>query len=311
MPPQQPHFPWQNDMAQDETPTVVSQPASGLPPLSAFDDAPPVMPPHAAPPSGTTRPNTGRPTRPRSPRSSMPIHPPKLAGLEDEVRSADSEVRAEARSMALAPVAAHGTLASAGSHAESGALLIRGADKPRRPAVRVVPRRSGPYSFLMQFVVAMLATVVLVSTLTLTTPLGQSMAAATSLQFSTSSGAFIHPPTPTATATPKPKYYAPNPGNNPGTQAIINDIIAVFGPYAQGALNIARCESGYDPNAVNSYPIGNSHASGVFQILYPSTWDTTSYAAYSPFDYDKNIHAAYQIFHRDGNSWREWACKSY
>ena len=119
-------------------------------------------------------------------------------------------------------------------------------------------------------------------------------------------------PAPTATATPRPtpSYVYPNPGNNPGKQVIINEIIAVFGPsYAQGALNIAACESGYDPNARNTYPIGNSHASGVFQILYPSTWNTTSYAAYSPFDYDKNIHAGYEIFHRDGNSWREWACK--
>ena len=56
---------------------------------------------------------------------------------------------------------------------------------------------------------------------------------------------------------------------------------------------------------------GNSHASGVFQILYPSTWDGTSYAAQSPFDYNANIHAAFEIFSRDGYSWREWECKPY
>ncbi|MGH2485937.1 MAG: hypothetical protein ACRDHE_07995 [Ktedonobacterales bacterium] len=74
---------------------------------------------------------------------------------------------------------------------------------------------------------------------------------------------------------------------------------------------MSRCESGYDPNAVNPYAIGNSHASGVFQILFPSTWDGTSYASQSPFDYNANIHAAYEIFSRDGYSWREWACKPY
>jgi hypothetical protein len=241
----------------------------------------------------------------RAARPTMPIRPPTLPGLEDEIRSADAEVR----SMALAPVATHRTLAPALGERESTALLIRGAARPPRPAARVIPRRNGPRSFLMQFLVAMVATVALASTLAFTTPLGQGMAAATSGQFATSAGGFLFVPTPTATPKPKPSYTGPVKGANPGQQVIINEINAVFGAYAAGALNIARCESGYDPNAVNSYPIGNSHASGVFQILYPSTWNTTSYHAYSPFDYDKNIHAAYEIFHRDGNSWREWACK--
>ncbi len=111
----------------------------------------------------------------------------------------------------------------------------------------------------------------------------------------------------TPTATPKPKV--PAPGVNPGQQAIIDKITAVFGAYAPGAINIARCESGFDPNARNVIAIGGSHASGVFQILYPSTWNTTSYKSYSPYDADANIHAAYEIFRRDGYSWREWACK--
>ena len=96
---------------------------------------------------------------------------------------------------------------------------------------------------------------------------------------------------------------------NPGQQAIIDKITAVFGAYAPGAINIARCESGFDPNARNVIAIGGSHASGVFQILYPSTWNGTSYKSYSPYDADANIHAAYEIFRRDGYSWREWACK--
>jgi hypothetical protein len=98
---------------------------------------------------------------------------------------------------------------------------------------------------------------------------------------------------------------------SPGQQVVINEIQAVFGQYTTGALNIARCESGFDPAARNPYPVGNSHAEGVFQILFPSTWDTTSYAAQNPYDYNANIHAAWQIFSRDGYSWREWECKPY
>lgn len=299
MPPQQPHFPNQNDQALDETPTAA---APGLPPL----DLDVATTPTRSPSARLTRPPARRAARP-----TIPIAPPTLPGLEDEVRSADAEVRSEVRSMALAPIAHHGGLAPASGDHGSSALLIRGAAKPPHPAGRAIPRRSGPRSFLMQFLVAMFTSALLVSTLALTTPLGQSMAAATGGQFAASSSAFLFVPTPTATPKPKPSYSSPSKGVSPGTQVIINDINAVFGQYAAGALNIARCESGYDPNAVNSYPIGNSHASGVFQILYPSTWNTTSYAAYSPFDYDKNIRAAYEIFHRDGNSWREWACKPY
>lgn len=111
---------------------------------------------------------------------------------------------------------------------------------------------------------------------------------------------------PKPTATPRPVT-----GANPGQQAIIDDIQAVFGPYAPGALNIARCESSFDPNAYNATPVAGSHAQGVFQILYPSTWNTTSYRDYSPYNSWANIRAAYEIFKRDGYSWREWACKSY
>lgn len=314
MHPQQPHFPEQNGLAQDETPATASRPAPGLPPLPPLDPdtAPTIAPavpaaPHPPRPDRFTRPPMRRAARP-----TIPIRPPTIPGLEDDVRAADAEVRSEVRSRALAPVASQRLPGTARGEQASAALLIRGAATPPRPAARVIPRRSGPRSFLAQFLVAMLASVILVSTIALTTPLGQSMAAATGNQFAASSGAFLRPPTPTPKPTPKPSFVYPSAGYDPGTQAIINDIIAVFGSsYAQGALNIAKCESGYDPNARNTYPIGNSHASGVFQILYPSTWNTTSYAAYSPFDYDKNIHAAYEIFKRDGYSWREWACKPY
>ncbi len=95
---------------------------------------------------------------------------------------------------------------------------------------------------------------------------------------------------------------------SPGQAGVIAMINQVFGPYAGGALNVARCESGFNPLAYNPYSIGGNHAEGVFQILYPSTWDGTSEAASSPYNAMANILAAHQIFVRDGYSWREWSC---
>ncbi|HTK05866.1 MAG TPA: LysM peptidoglycan-binding domain-containing protein [Ktedonobacteraceae bacterium] len=87
-------------------------------------------------------------------------------------------------------------------------------------------------------------------------------------------------------------------------------ITSVFGSYAGSAMAIATCESGLNPGAINSIAVGNSHAEGVFQILYPSTWSTTAEAGASPYDAYSNIVAAHEIFTRDGNSWREWACQA-
>lgn len=81
------------------------------------------------------------------------------------------------------------------------------------------------------------------------------------------------------------------------------DIVAAFGPYAAQATRVAMCESSLNPNAKS--PI--STASGVFQFLR-STWAETPYHAYSPFNAYFNVQAAAWLFHRDGNSWREWSC---
>jgi hypothetical protein len=80
-------------------------------------------------------------------------------------------------------------------------------------------------------------------------------------------------------------------------------ISQVFGPYAGQALNIARCESGYNPSATNP----RSGAAGVFQFI-PSTWRGTSYAGYSPYNAWANVNAAHEVFVRDGYSWSEWVC---
>lgn len=118
----------------------------------------------------------------------------------------------------------------------------------------------------------------------------------------------------TATPVPQPVKTYPTPvptipyPTSPGQAAVIAMINQVFGSYAPGALNVARCESGFNPLAYNPISNGGSHAEGVFQILYPSTWSGTSEASSSPYSAMANILAAHQIFVRDGYSWREWSC---
>lgn len=249
-------------------------------------------------------------------RSSSPAH----AG-EDAIRADENSRQATGRSTIGLPAITDAQLPAVASTRrevavargdEPAALLIRGAKKPRaHTRMPVVPRRIKPRSFASQFIISMVSVMALFTALTIASPLARTSAFANTFQAYGNAVPWIPTATPTPKPTPTPVPYQPPVGANPGQQAIINEIVAVFGSYSQGALNIARCESGYDPNAVNPYAIGNSHASGVFQILYPSTWDGTSYAAQSPFDYNANIHAAYEIFSRDGYSWREWECKPY
>jgi hypothetical protein len=253
--------------------------------------------------------------------SHLPTLPPAPAEIADELTALvaaytpDTSPGAGARLPALYGEDPRG-VAATGAHdaTDAHALLIRGARHAPAPrAGCIVPRRTGPRSFVGQFLIAMSMAMTLFGTLALASPLGQSGFFGSA--FSAYANAVPWIPTPTAThrptATPVPLVSGYNPpfGPNPGVQAIQNDIKAVFGQYSAGALNVSRCESGYDPNARNPYPVGNSHAMGVFQILFPSTWSGTSYARYSPYYYDQNIHAAYEIFRRDGYSWREWACQ--
>jgi LysM repeat protein len=122
---------------------------------------------------------------------------------------------------------------------------------------------------------------------------------------------------PTAGATSSARVNAQTPARQllsaqiPAAGGSVQGMISqVFGPYASSAMAIASCESGFNPNATNPTPIVGSHAAGVFQILYPSTWSGTPYGGASPYDAWSNINAAHSIFVRDGYSWREWQCQA-
>jgi len=88
-------------------------------------------------------------------------------------------------------------------------------------------------------------------------------------------------------------------------------VFQIFGSYAKAALIIAGCESSMNPRAYNPVSVGGSHAEGMFQILVPSTWNTTAEAGNNPYDYQANTRAAWEIFKRDGYVWgKSWACSS-
>ncbi|HEY7849136.1 MAG TPA: hypothetical protein VIC27_03670 [Ktedonobacterales bacterium] len=269
--------------------------SDALPPLDRVDRDEPLLPPTQTT-RQTARTLVGATTAGRAPRADTDAaQPPQQTQALATLKTDAERERA---------------VASINTTSGSSTTLIPGARRYRPPTVSVVPRRSGPRSAVTQFAVSMIVTALLISGLTLSTPLGQAAALDVNGPLHAYSGAAPWLPTPTPTPKPKPATSSrPPAGANPGQQAVINEIVAVFGSYSQGALAVSKCESGYDSNAWNSYPILNSHASGVFQILYPSTWNTTSYAGDSPFDANANIHAAYQIFQRDGYSWREWQCQ--
>jgi len=87
----------------------------------------------------------------------------------------------------------------------------------------------------------------------------------------------------------------------------IPDIItAAFSPLGSGAvtwaLRVAKCESGYNPNAVNA----SSGAAGLFQFMR-STWAGTPYAGSSIFDPVANARAAAWLYVHGGPG--NWSCK--
>jgi len=240
----------------------------------------------------------------RSNAAGAPASPQTEEAQQGDQERATANITAKTRVVTQARITKATTATTTGKPLPPLPVVISGAQK--EPAQRAVGWKSffgGRRSRAARVTLWTVAVVAAFAFLIGATPLGQASPLGGAFQAYAQSVPWVAPPT----ATPKPKV--PAPGVNPGQQAIIDKITAVFGGYAPGAINIARCESGFDPNARNVIAIGGSHASGVFQILYPSTWNGTSYKSYSPYDADANIHAAYEIFHRDGNSWREWACR--
>ena len=117
-------------------------------------------------------------------------------------------------------------------------------------------------------------------------------------------------PAPTRAPTPAPAPAQPAPAPPPppsagggSIQQIILDAFAPLGAGAQQwALRVAKCESGYNPNAVNR----GSGASGLFQFL-PSTWASMPQHNQSVFNPVANAQAAAVLDQRSGPN--QWSCK--
>ena len=114
-------------------------------------------------------------------------------------------------------------------------------------------------------------------------------------------------PSPSAAAPPTSPPTPPPPTGASSIQQIILDAFAPLGAAAQSwALRVAKCESGFNPLAVNRA----SGASGLFQFM-PSTWANTPQgkAGRSVFDAVANAQAAAWYYKATGQTGSPWSCK--
>ena len=114
-------------------------------------------------------------------------------------------------------------------------------------------------------------------------------------------------PAPARTPAPAPAPApAPPPPPSAGGGSIQQIILDAFAPLGAGAqqwaLRVAKCESGYNPNAVNR----GSGASGLFQFM-PSTWRSMPQGGQSVFNPVANAQAAAVLYQRSGPN--QWSCK--
>jgi hypothetical protein len=110
-------------------------------------------------------------------------------------------------------------------------------------------------------------------------------------------------PAPAPAPAPAPPPPPPPSAGGGSIQQIILDAFAPLGAGAQQwALRVAKCESGYNPNAVNR----SSGASGLFQFL-PSTWASMPQHNQSVFNPVANAQAAAVLYQRSGPN--QWSCK--
>jgi len=106
---------------------------------------------------------------------------------------------------------------------------------------------------------------------------------------------------------PAPTLPASAPVAASAIQQIILNAFASLGAAAQTwALRVAKCESGYNPLAVNR----SSGASGLFQFL-PSSWANTPQgkAGQSVFDATANALGAAWYYNATGRTGGPWSCK--
>ncbi len=110
-------------------------------------------------------------------------------------------------------------------------------------------------------------------------------------------------PVPAAAPAPAP---APAPPANYGSGSIQDMIRSVFAPYGPAAvdwgLRVARCESGYNPNAVG----GGGAYFGLFQFM-PATFRNTPYGNQNILDPFYNASAAAWKYSVSGGG--AWGCK--
>ena len=148
------------------------------------------------------------------------------------------ELAAAARPVASTERAAEAEVAPGGC-----SYAARVSAPATRPARQLVPRRLRPHSPIAQAAVVVVTLATLLGILTVTSPLGRKRRDWQRAQSYANAVAWVPTPTP----TPKPRPPAPGPQtypSSPGTQAVINEIKQVFGPYSAGALGVASCESG-------------------------------------------------------------------
>jgi LysM repeat protein len=100
---------------------------------------------------------------------------------------------------------------------------------------------------------------------------------------------------------PAPAIPAPASNGYSGIESIIADAAYRYGQSPSAMMAVAWCESRYDPSAYN--PL--SAASGLFQFL-PSTWASTPYAGYSPFNAYASANAAGWMWQQGRRG--EWVC---
>jgi hypothetical protein len=265
------------------------------------DDPPPTEP--TLPPIRSAQPEASRgPT-------SRPLHADRaVVAAHDSVRRDVMAAMQEKHGGSIQPIERQIQVPDEDRHP----LIISGTGKPT-PSHQPILRRTRPRSRALNAALIALSICSLMAIFYAATPLSAG-AAGRGNPFVGGVSAFALP-TSTPTPTPPPVSAGNAGGNNgyttdPGSAAIIADIQNVFGAtYSPGAINVARCESGFNPNARNTIAVLGSHAEGIFQILYPITWQSTSQAASSPYDAAANVRAAHEIFVRDGYSWKEWSCR--